>query len=299
MKLFRILGRNIRDALKSVSRNFSLSVASITCTAITLILVAIAMVVSYNINDFSKEIKKELTIRVYVTADATEEDAELLGSKIKSLDNVIEVTYATKEEVKQEIMETDEAFRLYLEGKTETNNPLLARFIIETSDIENIKSTVTEIKEFTHVSSVFYGENVIDKIIPTFNIVEKATIVIVIALVLVTTFLISNTIKLTIFSRKNEIEIMRLVGTSNIVIRLPFLFEGFIIGIIGSILPVIVTIYGYMFVYDKTGGVIINNLMKLTSPLPFVLIISGLLLAIGALVGMFGSYRAVRKYLKI
>ena len=110
---------------------------------------------------------------------------------------------------------------------------------------------------------------------------------------------IANTIKITIFSRQEDIEIKRLVGASNISIKQPFVIEGLIIGTLGSIIPIIVTIYGYSFLYEKTGGKIFSQFIKLVDPFPFSLYVSAILLVIGVLVGMFGSNRAVRKYLKI
>jgi cell division transport system permease protein len=132
-----------------------------------------------------------------------------------------------------------------------------------------------------------------------FDIVEKVLIAIVILFVIVTAFLIANTIKLTIFSRRKEIEIMRLVGASNSNIRLPFIIEGLFIGIFGAIIPILLSIYGYDSLYNFFGGRIYNSFLQLVNPQPFVYIISLILLGIGIFVGMIGSARAVRKYLKI
>ena len=150
-----------------------------------------------------------------------------------------------------------------------------------------------------YVESANYGESAIDTIVSLFDVVKKATIVIVIALIFVTAFLITNTIKLTIYSRRSEIEIMRLVGASNIAIKLPFVFEGFIIGILGSLIPIIVTIYGYIIAYDKLNGRLITDIIKLIAPYNFVFYVALIVLGLGTLIGMIGSLNAVRKYLKI
>ena len=92
---------------------------------------------------------------------------------------------------------------------------------------------------------------------------------------------------------------MRLVGASNSAIKLPFIFEGFILGVFGSIIPILISIYGYVLLYNKTGGYVFTKIITLVEPFPFVIILSLVLLLIGSLVGMFGSWRAVRKYLKI
>ena len=147
---------------------------------------------------------------------------------------------------------------------------------------------------------VKYGEGMVEQLVTVFDMVRKISIVIVAALVVVTAFLITNTIKITIFSRKREIEIMRLVGASNISIKIPFIIEGLFIGIIGSVIPIIITIFGYTTLYDFFDGKLFNSsLATLVEPMPFIYNVSGVLLLIGIIVGMIGSYQAVRKYLKI
>mgnify|MGYP004655187687 FL=1 len=165
--------------------------------------------------------------------------------------------------------------------------------------MENIQKTADEINSLEEVEMVNYGEAWVNKLITTFKIVEKATIASVIALVLVTVFLIINTIKLTIFSRKREISIMRLVGASNFTIKMPFVIEGMFLGLIGSIIPVIITMYGYFAVYNHFDGQLFSPLLKLIKPEPFIYMTSGIVILIGIIVGMLGSYKAVKKYLKI
>ena len=132
-----------------------------------------------------------------------------------------------------------------------------------------------------------------------FSVLEKAMLIAMIALVLVTLFLITNTIKITIYSRKKEIEIMRLVGASNFSIKQPFVIEGFVLGLLGSLIPIGITLYGYSALYNRFNGQLFSPFIKLIPPVPFVYTASLVLLAIGILVGMFGSWRAVKKYLKI
>ncbi len=301
MKMLRILGASFRDAFKSVFRNFNLSIASVTCTTITLILVAIAVILSANVNSFTKDLESDLTIVVFVSRDATDEQVTALGESIKTLDNIDlnEFTFLSKEQVKESMQKENETFDSIMSKWTEETNPLQNEFLVKVKDINYIKDTAKEIKEMPFVDTAKYGEEMVDKLVNVFDVVEKVSIVIVVALILVTTFLISNTIKLTIISRKNEIEIMRLIGTSNAVIRLPFVFEGFFLGIIGSIIPVILTVYGYIIAYDKLGGFLFSKIIRMIKPTPFVLYISLILFAIGAIVGMIGSWRAVRKFLKI
>ena len=137
------------------------------------------------------------------------------------------------------------------------------------------------------------------KLLTTFKVVEKGMIVAVGALIVVTIFLIINTIKLTIYSRKREISIMRLVGASNISIKMPFVIEGMVLGLIGSIIPIILIIYGYFAAYNHFDGQLYSPLIQLIKPEPFIYYLSLIVLATGIVVGMIGSYHAVKKYLKV
>lgn len=297
MKAIRIFIRSIRDSFKSVFRNFSLSVASIACTTITLILVSVALILSYNVNKNTEKLENELTIIVYLERETTAERASQINNEITALPNVSEVIYKSKDEWKLEMEETSKTLQTTLQYLEE--NPLLDSYIVRVTDVTKLKETSASIKNITDVKTAEYGEGMAETVISMFDMIERVTYGIVIALVLVTAFLISNTIKLTIFSRKSEIEIMRLVGTSNTAIKLPFLFEGLIIGIVGALIPMILSIYGYIILFEKTGGYIFSEMLTLVEPFNFIIWIALILLVIGALVGMCASFRAVRKYLKI
>ena len=300
MKLFRSINRYFRDAGKSVIRNFSLSLASISCITITLIVVAISIVLSYNVEEMTRHVSSNISIVVFLKGDTTEEQVKQVKTNIENLDNIASVTYKSKQEYAKETKDMDPRFALIVDNWTDETNPLLDSYEVKVKDIDMIGETAEKIKKFDNISSVNYGKEYIESVITIFGVIEKVCIGGVIALVLVTAFLIANTIKLAIFSRKTEIEIMRLVGASNLAIKIPFIIEGSFIGLIGSIIPIILMCYGYKSLYDFLGGELFSSsLGKLVAPYPFILYGSGLLLVIGLLVGMFGSYRAVRKYLKI
>ncbi len=297
MKALRIVGRSIRDAFKSVFRNFSLSMAAILCATITLMVVSISLVIAANIENATKSLESELSIVVYVKKSATEDDIKYLQDKIKGLDNVESVEYKSRDEWKLEMSEYNPSFETLLENYPE--NPLLDSFVVVVKDATDLEKVTTEIRNFDMVDSANFGEDAVVTIVSLFDVVEKTTLIVLVALIFVTAFLITNTIKLTIYSRRNEIEIMRLVGSSNIAIKLPFIFEGFIIGVLGSLIPILVTIYGYIIAYNKLGGHIISELIKLVAPFNFVFFVALIVLGLGAVIGMLGSLLAVRKYLKI
>ena len=298
MRLFRILGKSISNAFKSIVRNFSLSLASISCTAITLILVSIALLATYNVNSMTKNIEGSMTIIAFIDENATDEEIENVKNTIYSIENVDKdkTIFRSKDEIKNDLL-NDENIKETLSVFDE--NPLLSTMVVNVKNVRKITSTANEIKSVDKVKYVKYGESIVNEVLNAFDFARYACIVAVIALVLVTIFLNENTIKITIFSRKNEIGIMRLVGTSNIVIKLPFIFEGLFLGILGSILPIVITIFGYSYFYDVLGGKIYTDLLTLVKPSDIVYISSFVLAIIGSLVGVFGSIKAVRRYLKI
>lgn len=297
MKAIRVFLRSFREAFKSVFRNFSLSIASVTCTTITLVLVSIAILVSYNINNVTKKLENELTIVVYLERATTPEQAQSLKGEFEKIKNVEKVTYKSKDEWKFEMQNYSSTLNNTLSYLKE--NPLLDSYIVKVKNVKNLRKTADEIKKYETVRSAEYGEGTVDRVVGIFDTVKKITLFIVVALILVTSFLINNTIKLTIFSRRSEIEIMRLVGTSNYAIKLPFIFEGLFLGLIGSIIPIILTIYGYIIAYSRLDGHLFSKVISLVKPFSFVLYVSLVLVIIGSIVGVIGSYKAVRKYLKV
>lgn len=300
MKLIRNLNRYFRDAAKSVVRNFSLSLASISCITITLIVVAISMIISNNVDNASEEIMTSTTVVIWIEKSATTEDVKALEKQIRNIDNVNSLVFKSKQEFAEDLKNQEDKFAPTIDSWTDETNPLMDSYKLKVKDIEQIKDTVSKIKALPNVNSVDYGQTIVDQVVTVFKAIEKFCIGTVIALVLVTAFLITNTIKIAIFSRKTEIEIMRLVGASNMAIKIPFIIEGMFIGLIGSIVPVLVTIFGYSKLYDYFGGKIFNSsFATLIEPFPFVLKLSLIIVLLGILVGMYGSGKAVKKHLKV
>ena len=306
MRGLRSLKRYFRDAAHGVFRNFSLSLASISCITITLIVVAVSLVLSMNVQNFSDSIRKDVTVVMFLKGDTTKEDETKILNELKSITNIEDssIMFKSKIESANELKNGNEIFASTVDRWTEETNPLLDSYMFKVKEIEKIDDTIKEVKNLSFtkdkINNINYGEDIVHQLIVVFNVVKKVCIVAVASLVLVTAFLIANTIKLAIYSRRREIEIMRLVGASNTSIKVPFILEGLFIGIIGSIIPILVTIFGYSTLYDFFGGKLFGSaLAALIAPMPFVYNISGILVLIGILVGMIGSYQAVRKYLKI
>ena len=196
MKYLRILNNNLKDSIKSVFRNFSLSVASISCITITLILVAVAILLSENVNKFTDDIEKDVTIVVYIKKDATLEDRNALDTKINLLSNIESVTFMSKEEIRKDMSKDSEGLGTILSEYDENTNPLLDEYLVKVKDTEKIGTTAKQIKDLSGVSQVKYGEGMVEELVKIFDTVKKIMVVIVIGLIIVTAFLISNTIKI-------------------------------------------------------------------------------------------------------
>ena len=299
MKKIRIFFHSIEEAFKSVFRNASLSIASISCIAITLILVAVSVILSYNVNSFTSDIEKDVTIVAFLDKEVTQEQIDEIKTKITNLNNIASIKFESKQQLIDEMKEENADLENILTQYTEETNPLQDTYLVKVENIETIGKTAEEIENIEGVSIVKYGEGMVEDLVNVFDVVKNITYIVVIGLVLVTAFLISNTIKITIQTRKRQIEIMRLVGASNSFIKLPFFFEGLLLGALGSIIPIIACCYGYMYLYERFNGQLFTPIIKLVNPDLIIFNIIFFVIAIGVVVGALGSYRAVRRYLKI
>ena len=301
MKLFRMIKNGIRDAFKSVIRNFSLSLASISCISITLIVVALALLVAFNVENFSNKVGDNVTIVTYLKLGATEEEIKDFEVELGKIDNIQEGwVKQTPEDRKKQLIEENDFLSSVGNLIDNENEVFHYRYDINVKDIKKIDDTKKDLLSNELVDTAEYGDETISRMIKLFDFAGKLSIVVAVVLMVVTSFLIVNTIKLTIFSRRREISIMRVVGASNITIKNPFIIEGFIIGLLGSILPVITVIIGYKEFYNRLDdGHFMTFWLEFIKPEPFIYLVSLIIIATGVLVGMFGSSRAVRKYLKV
>ena len=178
------------------------------------------------------------------------------------------------------------------------DNPFHDAFLIYVKDGMDMEKVKNDVAAMSGISSVEDGGNNTYTLIHILHMIRNVGGILILALVALAVYLIYNTIKITIATRKDEIWIMRNVGAKNSYIRAPFLVEGVIIAIIGSILPIGLIIYGYYELYKMTGGVL-AGVITLIPVMPFVLYVAGALLAVGIFVGFMGSYISVCKYLRL
>ena len=162
MKIFRILKTNISDSFKGVFRNFSLSLASISCITITLLIVGLSMLLSVNVNNLTEEIEKDMTIVVFLDRQLDQENITIVSEQINKLDNILESKFNSKNQVKEEMQGESEVFNSILAQYTDETNPLQDTFLVKVDDINKIGETADKIKKIEHVDLVKYGEGSVE-----------------------------------------------------------------------------------------------------------------------------------------
>ena len=298
IKGIRMFLNSFRDAIHNVYRNFHLSVGAISTIIVTLLIIGVSGALSLNVYNFTENLKKDVTMIVMLEKSITKEEITNLENTIREMENIDSVVLHTKEEIAKEMSETSDVFKELFNRWGEERNPLHDEFLIKVKDIKKIAKTAEKIGTLDNIYNIKYGETMIKNMLKVFDIIQFVSTIFIVGLIVVCAFLISNTIKLAIFSRRNEIGIMRLVGASNTYIKMPFLIEGVLLGMLGSIIPILFLIYGYRYLYEILGGQLFSSFIKLIAPGKPIMLIALVLLAIGVTVGMFGSTKAVRKHLK-
>lgn len=294
---FRTFTRHIREGLKNIFRNGWMSVASIGAVTITLFLVAAFLTVILNLNQVAQNIEEDVEINVLIDRIAKEEDIEKLATEIEKLKEVEGVSFVSKDDRLKEIIE---GFGEHGESMkmVEQDNPLNHEFRVRAGDPRDTNKISDSIKKLEHVDDVVYNKDTTDKLFEFNTYARIVGIVLIAGLLFTAIFLISNTIKLTIMARSSEIGIMKLVGATNGFIRWPFFMEGLFIGALGSILPISTILIGYRFInFDLLKQYI--PFFELLPYNPFAFQLSGLILGLGIIIGIWGSVMSIRKFLKV
>ena len=282
---------------KNIVRHFGLTFSASVAVSITLILISVFMLMTNNLNSFTKHIEQQVTIRASIDTIVKDKQKQQLLHAIEQLNTVKHVTLSTgKEELenyKAEFQDDSTMFDMY-EGKA---NPIRDTFLIEVKNGKDIQKTADKIENMKGIVSAEYGVDSTSGMISTFEKIREGGMIFIIFLIVIAVFLISNKIKMSIYTRKQEIAIMRFVGASNWAIKFPMMLEGVFIGILGSLVPVLLTIFGYQYVYTILGGTFMSNMFVLQTVFPMTLEISGILILIGVLVGLVVSFFSTTRYL--
>jgi len=254
-----------------------------------------------NVNHMMKEIESEQGMQVFMYKDATEDQIQKLQEDINGLDDVAKVTYISREEALNNYKEKWGENAKLLEAYEGDKNPLGASFVVTLTNLEKAEEVKTQIEGFENVKNIEVRDKTINALIKIANGVRIISGVILVLLIIISVFIIANTIKLTVHARRKEISIMKYVGATNGFIRWPFIVEGVIIGVVAALLSIILLGTAYNLVIEKIAGSSIVNtisLSLLTFADIFGLVIA-VYLALGIGIGTIGSIISMRKYLEV
>ena len=299
---YNILGYLIGEGFSNVFKNKKSTGASLMIMCATMIIFGIFLILGENINHFVDQVESEQGMQVFVKNEATQEQIDELGEKIRAIDGVSTVEFVSKDEALEQMKERFGDKQDLLDGYEGENNIFSASYVVTLTDLSKSKTVQDQINTYTDVvKKITSKDEVTTTLINLANGIKIVTGVILVLLIIISIFIIANTIKLTVHARRKEISIMKYVGATNNFIRWPFIVEGMIIGILASIISIIIVGGAYTFIANKLVNVEFMQLINM-SLISFgdmfnSIIVVYMLLGIG--IGVLGSLISMRKYLKV
>ncbi|OMP65769.1 permease-like cell division protein FtsX [Domibacillus epiphyticus] len=291
----RTFRRHFRESFKNMRRNGWMTFAAVSAVTVTLLLTGVFLVIMLNLNKIGTDIENDVEVRVHVKLTASESDRERLKKQIESLPEIESISFSSKEEELQNLIkDMGSDFSLF-----EQNNPLYDVFIVKTARPQDTPEVARKIEQIEYTEKAVYGEEKVENLFNFMKTARNVGIVLVAGLLFTAMFLISNTIKITIFARRKEIEIMKLVGATNGFIRWPFLLEGLWIGMLGSIVPIAAIAAGYYYTEQAIAARLSSHFIEFIGFLPLVLPVTVLLLVIAVFIGIWGSFISVRRFMNV
>ncbi|MEK9197517.1 permease-like cell division protein FtsX [Ureibacillus sp. 179-F W5.1 NHS] len=295
----RTIKRHFRESFKTLSRNGWMTFASISAVTVTLLLVGVFTIIMMNLNKVADDIENDVEIKVLIDIiddpNQAKQAEDKLISEIKNLPDVKEVQYSSKEnELNLLIEDFGDDLSLF-----EQSNPLRNVLYVKATDPQQTAKVAKKIDDLENTYEVVYGEGKVEKLFSFLNTSRNVGLVLIVGLLFTAIFLISNTIRITIIARKDEIEIMKLVGATNSFVRIPFVLEGMWLGVLGSILPIAVVSIVYYNVFNVLQPRLHGELVQLLDVTPLLYQVNALILVLGIFIGIWGSFMSVRKFLKI
>lgn len=286
--------RTIKEGFIGFFRHFSVSLSSLAVVTFTMLFLGLILLITDNMAYMTRTIETDIEVWVPIKYEY-EDQVEEITAQLIADPNISEVQFTSKEEdLELYIAQYGDDYALY----SGDQNPLHDSFTVRAKDGSVLSQVVESLTQMEWAERVWDGGAGTAQLLKTLTGIRLGGTILVIALLVLAVFLISNTIKLSIFSRADEIEIMRIVGATNSFIRSPFLIEGLLIGFFGSIIPIIAVIFGYQYLLDNQATSGILSMYSLSPMMPLVQNISLIVLITSLSVGLIGSYISVTKHLR-
>ena len=297
---YNIFGYLIGEGFANVFKNKKSTGASLMIMCATMIIFGIFLILGENINHFVDEVESVQGIQVFINNDATQEQIDEIGDKIRQIDGVSTVEYVSKDDALQQMKDRFGDKQDLLEGYEE-NNIFPASYVVTLTDLTKSQEVQDQILTFDNIKKITSKDETVTTLINLANGIKIVTGVILVLLVIISIFIIANTIKLTVHARRKEISIMKYVGATNGFIRWPFIVEGMIIGVFASIISIAIVGFAYNIIAQKLISSefmqVINMSLVTFGDMFNSIIFVYMLLGIG--IGALGSVISMRKYLKV
>ena len=298
---YNIFGYLIGEGFSNVFKNKKSTGASLMIMCATMIIFGIFLILGENINHFVSQIESAQGIQVFINNDTTQEQIDEIGEKIRQINGVSTVEYVSKEDALEIMRERFKDNPEALEGYDEEHNIFPASYVVTLSDLTLSQEVQDQILTFDHIKNIESRDQTVDTLISLANGIKIVTGVILVLLIIISVFIIANTIKLTVHARRKEISIMKYVGATNGFIRWPFIVEGILIGIISAIITIVILGFTYNFIADKiSSSEVMNvmgyNLLTYSNMLSMLFVVY---IGMGIGIGAVGSAISMRKYLEV
>ncbi|MBE6043011.1 MULTISPECIES: permease-like cell division protein FtsX [Clostridium] len=285
------------DALNSLKRNTTLTIASIITVSLTLFMFGVFLLTMLNANQILKHVESKLEVSVFLKDDIKNEDKINIEKALKKVNGLSDITYINKDQALQRWKEQLGEENKDLVRGLEDKNPLPESYIVRVENADTIKSVIESTEKLNGIEKVVANEDLVNQISKLTKGVKWVGFAALMVMIPISLLLIGNTIKLAVYARKKEINIMKFVGATDWFIRWPFIIEGVIIGIIGSIVSSGFLYYSYRVVYQKLSSIII--MLNLITPKYFLMNVIWVFVFSGILIGGLGSILSIRKFLKV
>lgn len=286
-----------KEGFRNTWSNRMMSIASICVLMSCLVLIGCASMIFLNIESLLGRIEEENVVMVYIQDGTTDADINAMGDSLKKMDNIKEVEFVSKESAWQEQLDTMEEAQAKFFTEISSDIPLPDAYKVTVNDLSQFDSTVDQIKQLQHIDTIRENKDLAQKLVTIRHGVEVISVVIVAVLLAISVFIIQNTIKLTVYSRRLEISIMKSVGATNGFVRLPFVVEGMILGVISGVISLGLVWAFYEFAINQFGDLISSLGLEALKFSNYSLPMLGIFIAIGIVTGVGGALLSMGKYL--
>ncbi len=298
---YSIFGYLIGEGFRNFFKNKKSTAASIIIMCATMFIFGIFFLIGENVNYIIEQVQSDQAMQVFINPDATPEQEAELEQKIRGTEYVNTVEYVSQEQALNSMKEWLGDSASVLDPYSGDQNPFKASFVITLTDLTQNENVQAQINTYENVASIEAGDQTVNTLVNIANGIRTATGVILVLLILISIFIIANTIKLTVHARRKEISIMKYVGATNGFIRWPFMVEGIIIGIIAALISIVILGFTYNFVADKIisssmGTTLGLNLLTFSDMLSMLLVVY---IIMGTGIGAIGSAISMKKYLEV